>query len=443
MNSQPIFNAVDKHIKQNIAPFHMPGHKGVNILPGWKKAMPYDITELPDTDSLYEANGVIELSQQIASHIYKTKRTLYSAGGCTLCIQAMLRLVSQNSNKIIMGRNIHRSAINALALLGIDPIWIMPSFDAGYGLPGRINAVDIKKALADNPDASAVYITSPDYYGCISPINEISKICKQYNIPLIIDNAHGAHLIFIDKGKLHPIQNGADMSADSVHKTLPALTGSALLHINNDKYIDNAQSAMALFGSTSPSYLIMQSLESAINWANQSDRFTKLIALVDDIKQTAINKGFLLPKGLNDPTRITLDCAAVGMSGYKAAEYFRNNKIEPEMSTRQHIVFIPTPLNTAEHFIRLKAAIENFPVSASLKNEVYIPILPQKILSPRHAILSQCQRIDTISSQGRIAAESACPCPPGVPIVMPGEIITHEAVQTLIGYGVLSILVVK
>ena len=104
--------------------------------------------------------------------------------------------------------------------------------DAGYGLPGRINAVDIKKALADNPDASAVYITSPDYYGCISPINEISKICKQYNIPLIIDNAHGAHLIFIDKGKLHPIQNGADMSADSVHKTLPALTGSALLHLS-------------------------------------------------------------------------------------------------------------------------------------------------------------------------------------------------------------------
>ncbi len=439
----PLYDALINYASRGMSSFHTPGHKGrCGFLPLEARL---DLTELPLTDSLYECDGCIRESELRAAAFFGAEYTAVSSGGCTLAIQGMLAAFAGNGGKVIFGRNIHRSAINAAMLLGIEPVWIMNRRDGGRGLPGRIYPGDVLRAISDNPDSAAVYITSPDYYGCLSDIGEISKVCRQYGIPLLVDNAHGTHLIAFG---LHPITLGASATACSAHKTLPVLTGGAWLNCNDAGAIPRVKASMALFGSTSPSYLTMASLDLARAWMERDgiSEFRLLAEKVSDIRALAADVGFGLPHGECDPVRLTLLTRPLGMSGDDAAAYFRERGAECEHSDGCAAVFILTPFNSESDIDLLRNAIAAFPKGAALPDvseDLTTDGLPIVKMFPREAMLRASESIPSEKAAGRVAAEAACPCPPGVPVVMPGELIDEKCVNILLKTGIPRINVIE
>ncbi len=275
----PIYNFLNKYADSETVRLHMPGHKGKSIADF--SAFKYDITEINGADSLFESDSIIAESEENTSRLYKTAKTCYSAGGSTLCIQAMLTLMKQENRTVIAVRNIHRSFLAACALLDIQPQWIFPDYSGGI-LSGEFPYKEAEKQLKSNENA-CVYLTSPDYLGKTADIKRISELCNRYNAILLVDNAHGAHTI---AAGTHPALLGADICCDSAHKMLPALTGGAYLHIINPKYKDKGKYAMSLFGSTSPSYLIMVSLDLCVKYISESleSNYKTAVSALDELR---------------------------------------------------------------------------------------------------------------------------------------------------------------
>lgn len=418
--------------------FHTPGHK--NNFYSKIDLLSLDYTELPMTDSLYEASGAIKASEEKVSKLYGSKASFFSSGGNTLCMQAMIRLCAGRGEKILCDRLVHRSAVSAMALLGIEPVWVKRNFK--NGIAWNIDIKDLESKLAKNKDAKAFYITSPNYFGVMQDISLISKICSQYGIPVIVDNAHGAHLKFLG---LHPLDFGAAMTSDSAHKTLPVLTAGAWLHVNEEKFKNKAKSAMALFGSTSPSYPIMASLDIARCWLekNGEKQYKALAKKVSDLKKLSNVKNMFL-NGI-DPARITINASALGLSGYELRNELYKHKIEPEMCGKYHVVLIPTPFNSEEDWRRL----ENFVKEIKPKDkkiilpEAFEMNIPKKVCSLTGGVMSDFETVSLKDCLGRVAAEIVCPCPPGVPVVMPGEEIGVFEKESLFEYGITEINVIK
>ncbi len=443
MSTTPLWNALMAHKNLNRASFHTPGHKNSGrVLP--KNIFELDLTELPDTDSLYDASGAIRKSEELAAKLYGTKRTLFSAGGCTLCIQTMLKLAVPFGGTVIASRMIHKSAVNTLALLNADVKWIIPQFSQSDGCFWQVVAQDFEKALEENPNAACVYITSPDYFGQFADVKKISKICKKYKVPLLVDNAHGSHFKFLSED-LHPITLGADLVADSAHKTLPVLTGGAMLHIANEAYIEAAKRAMSIFGSTSPSYPVMASLDIAISWLEKNAQmaYLKFENEMTKIKTVAQKIGFLNREKFVDPTRLALYTTPLGFSGDEAADYFRKHGVEPELATFDAVVFIATPMNTSEDFDKLLRAIDKFPKSAPIFGNTPMFQSPIVRKSLHEAFFSPSETVSCTKAIGKISADTVCPCPPGIPILVPGEVVTQNAIQNLRYYGIKTINVLK
>lgn len=444
MTDTPLYTALLEHRQKNRASFHTPGHKNApGALPPDLLAL--DFTELPDTDSLFEAEGAILTAEQRAAQLFGATRTLFSAGGCTLCLQAMLYLAAPRGGTILFDRVLHRSVVHTMALLDITPVWVLPRPNAGRGLPGRIDSGDVLSALREHPDVKAVFLTSPDYYGVLADIPSISAVCHKAGIPLLVDNAHGTHLAFLKENR-HPLFLGASATACSAHKTLPVLTGGAWLNLAEPSFVPDAKRAMALFGSTSPSYPVMASLDLARAWLEKSGRsaFAALEDRVAAIRDLATRHGIPAPEGDCDPVRLTLRTAEAGIRGTDAAEHLRGHGVEAEYADAAQVVLICTPFNREDDFQRLETAIRSLrPGNAIAQTSLALPALPPMLLTPRQALLSRTEEIPLAGAVGRIAAETACPCPPGVPLVMPGEKITDEIADFLRGYGIFSLKVVK
>ena len=276
--STPICDFVRRYTQSEPVRFHMPGHKGVPVL-GFE---PYDITEIDGADELFTASGIIAESEAQAGALFGA-HTIYSTGGSTLCIQTMLHLAAQYAVSkgqapcILAARNAHKAFVNAAALLDIDICWLYPENNGSY-ISCPITAEQVKSALQNGGKKSvAVYLTSPDYLGNTLDIQAIAEVCHQAGVLLLVDNAHGAYLKFLPQSR-HPIDWGADLCCDSAHKTLPVITGGAYLHISHDApstLAQQAKASMSLFGSSSPSYLILQSLDAA------NDRMTAFRAVLE------------------------------------------------------------------------------------------------------------------------------------------------------------------
>lgn len=435
MNNTPIYSQLLMHHSFDRSSFHTPGHKCSDFLPS--ELLKLDYTELPDTDALYEANGIIAGTERNLAQLFGTARTVVSSGGCTLAIQTMLRIALTFGNKMLFARNVHRSAVNAMALLGITPLWAVPQSENGF-FTGSVSPSDIETALCENEDIAAVYLTSPDYYGEISDIPTISEICHRHKALLIVDNAHGSHLAF-GSDNLHPIHLGADMSACSLHKTLPVLTGGAVLNIGSPTLAENAKEFMSLFGSTSPSYPVMASIDLCCDYLLNSRgkyEYTELEKRIAKIKNLSAEKGLIMPDGLCDPLRVCINTSSVGLYGEEQEKYFQAHNIDCEFCDGENAVFICTPFNSERDFLRLETAIAELPdnrnhFDSNNSADIRKMSLPTKILNPRESMLAPSETVSIEKAVGRIAADTACPCPPGIPVIMPGEMIDEKIVELL------------
>lgn len=439
----PIVDFIKKYTNSEFTRFHMPGHKGTSFL----GCEPYDITEIKGADALYEAEGIIAKSEANAAKLFGTQKTLYSTEGSSQCIRAMLylALTYQKRHKkpyVIAGRNAHKAFLYAAALLDLDVIWLYP--EETHSLCScMISSKQLEDILKKQEEAPiAVYLTSPDYLGGQLDLSSIAKICHQYGTILAVDNAHGAYLHFL-KEKTHPMDLGSDICCDSAHKTLPVLTGGAYLHISKnapDYFSQNAKQAMILFGSTSPSYLTLSSLDMCNQYLSESysERLTTYIEKISYTKEKLRKNGWTIMD--TDPLKITIQCP-YQCNGFETAEKLRAGKIECEYADPQYVVLMLTKENTENELKSLVDVLDKNPYS-DYETISFKPLQTKQAVSIRNAIFSIHEMISTDKALGRICGSPTVSCPPAIPIVVAGEIIDENAIQIFKHYGIDQIEVI-
>lgn len=436
----PIYDFVKKYKDENYIRAHMPGHKGKSFFDDpLSDAYLMDITEIEGADALFEADGIIAESESIASRIFETKKTVYSASGSTLSIQAMLLTACGINKKIIAGRNAHRSFINACALLNEDVYWVYPEKTSSCAM-GKYSPKEIENALKNFP-ADAVYITSPDYLGNISDIKGISEICKKYNVKLIVDNAHGAYLKFCSV--LHPIEQGADLCSDSAHKTLPVLTGGGYLHSGNKEMGEKLKKNMSVFASTSPSYLILTSLDLCNKYldGNAEKEFKDTAEKLNEIKTKL--SGVYEFSG-DEPLKLTIHTTNLEITGYELSGYLRENKIECEYADNFYLVMMLSPFNSDDDFAKIKDTLENLKMPRKIIRENFFTYPRCKTgMSIREAMFSESVTINVDDALGRISSMTKTVCPPGIYPLVPGEIIDSDMISVLKELNISYVSVVK
>lgn len=437
----PICDFVKKYNGESPIRLHMPGHKGKNFLGGEN----LDITEIDGADVLYSSDGIIRESERNAEKLFGTARTVYSTEGSSLCIRAMLYLLRLYVGKkplIFAGRNAHKSFLTSVALVDVDISWLYPQ--DGSLLSCNITPNELEKAFRDTELPSAVYVTSPDYLGNTVDIKGLSEVCHKHGVLLLVDNAHGAYLNFLPDN-LHPIYLGADMCCDSAHKTLPVLTGGAYLHIAKgcDFFVENAEKAMAVFASTSPSYLILQSLDSANRYlANgYKEKLSDCVARVESLKNVLSKSGYELTG--NEPLKITVMPKKYGYTGIELADLLRNRGIVCEFADKDFLVMMFTPETEKNAFDKTERTLAELPKKEEI-NEV-LPELKRgkRILSAREALFSQRETVSVKDALGRVSADVAVSCPPAVPIVVCGEEIGENILSLFDYYGIEFCSVIK
>ena len=420
----PISDFLEKYTTSGALRLHMPGHNG---------AIAYDITEIDGADCLYETDrtkSIIGESERNASVVFGTDRTCYSCGGSTLSIQTALAILkAQGCKTIAASRYSHRSLVSAAALLHMNVKWLYPeeylSADVDY----------TAEALAG---ADALFMTNIDYLGGASRI-------PQTELPVVCDNAHGAYLKFVDKSQfgekyLHPTEFGIPViSAESAHKTLPVMTGGSYLHFIGGT--DRAKELMATFGSSSPSYLVMESLDKfnkyitdrpdSVNHACESVRYLKN-KLAD----------YEIPIRETDPLRVVVKAYEYGYNGFNFADKLRQNGVECEMSDRNHTVLLFSATSTHRDCQRALTAMTLIPKKKPIMKAEYPVLKPKAALPLSDAMFMPQKKVPLAKAIGFVCGNIIAPCPPGVPLVMPGEIISDEAAEALRLYNVKEVSVI-
>ena len=498
----PIHDFATRYRDLRPARFHMPGHKGRGPL----GCEALDITEIPGADSLYEAAGIIAESEANASALFGCP-TFYSTEGSSHCIRAMLLLAREACQgnrelgtgngreqgtetgreriaaasvrtglamtgsghfRVLAARNVHRAFLSAAALLDLEVCWLPAS--AGSYLSADVTPEALDRALPET-DASAVYLTCPDYLGNLPDLKPLAEICHAHGALLLVDNAHGAYLRFL-KPSRHPMDLGADLCCDSAHKTLPVLTGGAYLHVKDGLVAASSarhgqpgahcaplqcgiRDALALFGSTSPSYLILQSLDLANPFLERLPALLeRLIPKLEALKRELTAAGCRLYG--QEPLKLTLDLRETGRRGTDLAAALEQEGVYCEFADPDFVVFMLTPHTTDEELERLRCALVAFAETSERRDKPPLSTPkaaigegdrpqgrwrgygspPEPVCSIRTAMLSPCERIPAEQSLGRILARPGVSCPPAVPILMPGERIDEGDLDAFRYYGI-------
>lgn len=405
----------DKLEKLNSYPFHMPGHKRnntFNII-----GADIDITEIDGFDNLHYPTEVIAALEKDIANLFGYKKSIISVNGSTCGILAAICAVCNKGDKIIIARNCHKSVYNACFLMELDVTYIEPDFDENLGVYGQVKQNTIDDIIVKNTDAKAVVITSPTYEGVISEIN-----CS---IPLIIDSAHGAHFGF---AKWLPKRAGGDIVIQSLHKTLPCLTQTAIININNQKYFDKVKLYMDIFETSSPSYILLSSVDKCIDFLkNSNSAYNEYKILLDSFYARAKKLNNITIHKNDDITRIII--SAKGYSGTELAEHLRNYGIEPEGATLNFVILISTVADTEYGFNILYDALSDLKArknTAPFSRKVPIP---EKICKANE--INNTAAIPLRNSIHKICAEYIFAYPPDIPIIVPGELITQDVLDTI------------
>lgn len=429
----PVADFVQRYAKAGTARLHMPGHKGRCFL----GCEPWDITEIHGADALYEAEGILAESEQNAAALFGSQRTCYSTEGSSQCIRAMLYLAvaASGSHTVVAARNVHRAFVSAAALLDLEIRWLWPEESRSLcGCP--ISPAQLEETLHSLPEPpAAVYLTSPDYLGGMAEIPALAQVCHQHGTLLLVDNAHGAYLRFLQPS-LHPLDLGADLCCDSSHKTLPVLTGGAYLHLSPTAPAQLgplAKSALGLFGSTSPSYLTLASLDLCNRYLAEGypQRLAEAVERLAELRERLTAAGWRVEP--SDPLRVTV-AAPRGVTGQELAGQLRRQGVECEYADRDFLVLMATPENTPEELAQAAAALGQCPGEA---NPPQLPLARgERACSIRQAAFAPRETVDAAHSLGRVCGLPTVGCPPAIPIAISGERITPEALALFAYYGI-------
>ncbi len=441
----PIADFVRAYAAADTVRLHMPGHKGKPFL----GCEGLDITEIHGADALYEAEGIIAESEENAGALFGSGRTLYSTEGSSQCIRAMLYLAvthrpAGTAPVVVAARNVHKAFVYAAALLDFEVVWLWPEGENSSFCACPVTPDGLERTLASLPaPPAAVYVTSPDYLGGRLDIAALATVCHRYGTVLAVDNAHGAYLHFLPQ-PVHPLDLGADLCCDSAHKTLPVLTGGAYLQIGKNapaSFREEAKAALALFGSTSPSYLTLASLDLCNRYLAEDYpvRLCRTVEQLDGIRARLTAAGWRVLS--TDPLRLTI-AAPAGLAGTELAERLRRGGVECEFADPEFLVLMATPENDDGDLERLLEVLgEN---RAPYTARPALPIASgERVLSVRQALFARQEAVPAEEALGRVCGAPTVSCPPAVPIAVSGERIDWETLALFRHYGVGQVDVVK
>ena len=460
-NQTPLLDALRANAARPHAAFYTPGHKrGVGISPRLvdllgEAVFRADLTELSELDNLFAPQAVIQQAQQLAAEAFGASQTYFLVNGSTCGIEAAILATCGMGDKIILPRNVHSSVIAGLILSGAMPIFVNPEYDLVLDIAHSITPASVQAALKQYPDAKAVMIVYPTYYGVCGDVKAIAHITHQYNIPLLVDEAHGAHFAFHPQLPISALAAGADLSVQSIHKTLGAMTQASMLHIRGNRVnSDRLNKALQLVQSTSPSYILLASLDAARQQMalHGKELMSRTLQLADDAR-TRISQ---IP-GLSileispcppssfvalDKTRLTVTVSGLGLTGFEAEEILDELGVTAEFASLQHLTFIISLGNTAKDIEQL---VQGFTTLAN--HHVNIEKIDLKLsklvwddlitvgnsvrMSPREAFFAESETLPIQETTERICAEIVCPYPPGIPVLKPGEVISQTDVEYL------------
>jgi len=455
LTSTPLVDALQQAASKPHAAFYAPGHKQgqgssqkIKDLLG-KNLFKADLPELPELDNLFAPESVIAEVQKLAAITFGADQTWFLVNGSTCGIMAAILATCGMGDKIILPRNIHQSAIAGLILSGAIPIFVNPEYDPQSGLAYNVTPAAVKQALSDHPDTKAVMMLHPTYQGVCSDLGAIATLAHQYNIPLLVDEAHGAHFAFDDHLPPSAMSIGADLAVQSTHKTLSAMTQASMLHLQG-KRVDSQRisKALQLVQSTSPSYLLLASLDAARQqMATQGkELISQTITLANEasnkiatIPNLSVFKPTIQPGSQHfDPTRLTINVSKLGMTGFEADEILHGQLgVTCELPLLNHLTFIISLGNTAEDIQKLIQACKILSRSSVIRHSSFVirhssfAISYESGISPREAYFASTETISIELASDRICGELICPYPPGIPWLMPGEVITTKTLNYL------------
>lgn len=444
----PILDAWENYLNNASVPLHIPGHaRGEGVFPKFRELVGERLINLDTTDefdnlgTLHPATGPIAKSQELFSELFKSYKAFFLINGSTVGNLALALTVTKENQKVLVSRNCHRSVVSGITMSGANPIWIMPEKLQEWGVWGGVSPSNIKRLLDENPEVSTVWITNPTYEGVVSDIKSIAAICKEKDVTFIVDEAHGCLWRFHDDLPYSALDCGADAVVHSIHKTGGSFSQSSVMHVGKNSKInaEELEANLKMLHSTSPSYLLLASLDSARAYLssnyglNQINKAVKNAYMVRERLSNIPRVKCLNPnEQINiDPTKIYI--TVEGLSGKRLESILEfEYHIEVEAATDEGILALSNIGNTErelEYFAEciIKIAQNNYHDLTYLDKTKYMPFhTPETIYTPRQAFLKAKEKVSIKESVGRISAEVIAICPPGIPVVVPGEMITED-----------------
>lgn len=450
-NETPLFTSLLEHAKKNPIQFHIPGHKkGNGMDPTFREfigdnALSIDLINIAPLDDLHHPKGKIKQAQDLAAKAFGADYTFFTVQGTSGAIMTMVMSVCGPGDKIIVPRNVHKSVLSAIIFSGAMPIFVHPEIDNELGISHGITTNAVKEAIVNHPDAKAVLVINPTYFGFVADLKSIVDLAHSHGIAVLVDEAHGVHIHFNDELPISAMQAGADMAATSVHKLGGSLTQSSILNVKEGIVnVHRVQSVLSMLTTTSTSYILLASLDVARKRLATigEELITETIRLANDARTKINNIEGLYSPGYEllgkeathnfDPTKLLISVKKLGITGHDVEVWLRERfNIEVEMSDLYNVLCILTPGDSKEDIEKLihafEVLVEEFPMSEHYKAyNVTIPTIPNLAVLPRDAFYSETESVPLEESVGRIIAEFVMVYPPGIPIFLPGEEITLE-----------------
>lgn len=423
---------LERNSKRKPVSFHMPGHKYGRFpfkMPDFGK---HDITEIPGADNIRQPEGVIKASAESIAKKYGSDECVFLTNGSTQGVHAIMAYAAATGKRMILARNCHMSAVSGAALFNTDTAFAQCDFMGDIALPPTPGS--ILECIEKNEDATGILITSPNYYGMCADIGAISVMAAEKGLFLAVDEAHGAHFAFSGNAEKSALANGADMVCHSLHKTMPAYNQGALLHLNGNRVdFDRMRGFVAMLGTSSPSYPILESMEKAVvDHYENGERYYSLLdrRLARFKKKISANPGLKM-MDVDDPARIVIDVSG-RTSGYMCAKILSEKySIDMEAADGRHIVGIATPSNTDSDFTRLAQALLKIETPGRIPEETAFSHIPEKAMEIHEAVKRKTVAVKPDDAAGRICGTMVVPYPPGIPLVCPGEKIGTDTVRHL------------